>query len=91
MSDAIAHEGTENQALSAGDLIICMLGALVAAGVAWSVVFGLFAGANYGLTYFQIAVPDLALQALDISSKVLPALAALIAGWIGYRFLIKLP
>lgn len=91
MSESELNEGTEHYSPPAGDVFICMLGALVAAGVAWSVLFGLFAGANYGLTYFQITLPELAARALDLSSTVVPALAALIAGFIGYRFLMKLP
>lgn len=84
------HE-QEHYSPPAGDVLVSILGAVFFGLAAWSVVFGLFVGANYGLEYFQIAVPELVTTGLDISSKVLPALAALITGWLSYRFLIRLP
>ena len=91
MSETNTLEGSEHYSPPTGDVIVCLLGALVAAGITWAVVFGLFAAANYGLAQFQITLPQLAFDALDLGAKAVPALAALIAAAIGYRFLIKLP
>lgn len=91
MSEVEMQEGPAHYNPPASDVIVCLLGALVAAGITWAVVFGLFVGANYGITQFQITLPQIVLDGLDLGAKVVPILAALIAGLVGYRFLIRLP
>ncbi len=91
MAEAQIHQEAEQYGPPIGEVIICALGALSFAGLAWAVVFGVFVGANFGLEYFQIIVPELVTTGLDIGSKVLPVLAALATGWLSYRFLIRLP
>lgn len=89
MSDL--HEVPERYGLPMGDLIVCLLGAFVLALAAWALVLGLFAGANYGLTYFQLTLPNLAASALSLGSKTISILAGLLAGLLGFRFLARLP
>lgn len=91
MAETNMQQEGEHYAPPAGDLLVSALGALFLALVAWSLVFGLFFGANFGLEYFKIAVPELVTTGLEIGSKVLPVLVALVTGWLSYRFLIKLP
>lgn len=73
------------------DVFVGLLGAATIAGVVWSVVFGLFAGAAYGLEYFQVQLPQLATDGLQAASQLLPWLAAIPAAWFGYQFIIRLP
>jgi len=91
MAEGETHQELENYSPPAQDMFISALGALVFAGLAWAVVMGVFIGTNFGLEYFQITVPELVTTGLDLASKVLPVLAALITGWLSYRFLIRLP
>lgn len=89
---SVGHmQATEHKGPSGSDVFISMLGAVVAAGVVWSVVFGLFAGTSYGLEYFKIAVPDVVSSILQTASMIVPVLAAIPAGWLGYKFILKLP
>jgi hypothetical protein len=91
MSEGELHQSSEHSAPPTRDVIVCLLGAVAAAFVAWAAVYGLFAGLFYGLTNFNIVLPELAVSALNAIAGVAPLLAALIAAAIGYRFLIKLP
>ena len=91
MSEVDTHEGSAHYSPPANDVIICLLGALVAAGITWAIFFGLFAGANYGIAQFQITLPQFALDGLDLGAKIIPILGALVAGLVSYRFLIRLP
>ncbi len=91
MSEGELHQSSEHSAPPTRDVIVCLLGALVAAFVAWASVYGLFAGLFYGLTNFNIVLPELAVTVLHAVAGAAPLLAALLAAVIGYRFLIKLP
>lgn len=81
----------EHAGPSATDVLIAMLGAVVIAGVVWSVVFGALAGIAYGLEYFQIALPEVAVSGLQIATQFLPILAAVPAAWVSYKFILRLP
>jgi hypothetical protein len=85
--------GHTNQAQgpSGSDVFVSMLGAAVVAGVVWSVVFGLFAGASYSLEYFKLTVPEIVTTILRVGSMILPVLAAVPAAWKSYSFILKLP
>ncbi len=85
------HTSEHASGPAAMDIFVGLLGAGTIAGVVWSVVFGLFAGAAYGLEYFQVQVPQLVTDGLHIASQVLPWLAAIPAAWFGYQFIIRLP
>ncbi|UYN90248.1 MAG: hypothetical protein KIT08_03180 [Anaerolineales bacterium] len=85
------HTSEHGSGLSATDIFVGLLGAGTIAGVVWSVVFGLFAGAAFGLEYFQVQLPQIAADGLHIASQVLPWLAAIPAAWFGYQFIIRLP
>lgn len=91
MAESELQEGPEHSAPLTRDVIVCLLGAIAAAFVAWAAAYGLFAGLFYGLTYFNIVLPELAVSALIVIAGASPVLAALLAAFIGYRFLIKLP
>ncbi len=91
MSEGELHQGSEHYAPPTSDVVVCMLGAIVAAFVAWAAVYGLFVGLFYGITNFNIVLPELAVTALNGIAGVSPLLAGLLAAVIGYRFLIKLP
>jgi hypothetical protein len=90
MSVGQMHE-SEHSGPSGSDVFISMLGAVVAAGVAWSVVFGLFAGASYGLEYFKIVVPEIVTTVLRVGSMIVPVLVAIPAAFLGYKFILRLP
>lgn len=90
MSVEEAHN-SGHQGPSAMDVFIALLGAAVAAGVVWSLVYGVFAGAAYGLEYFSIAVPPIVTDGLHIAGRWLPVLAAIPAAWFGYKFILRLP
>ncbi|MCL4257369.1 MAG: hypothetical protein KJZ53_02430 [Anaerolineales bacterium] len=85
------HTTEHGSGLEATDIFVGLLGAGTIAGVVWSVVFGLFAGAAFGLEYFQVQLPQLAADGLHVASQVLPWLAAIPAAWFGYQFIIRLP
>ncbi|QYK51735.1 MAG: hypothetical protein KF701_04380 [Anaerolineales bacterium] len=85
------HTSEHGSGLEAADIFVGLLGAGTIAGVVWSVVFGLFAGAAFGLEYFQVQLPQLAADGLHVASQVLPWLAAIPAAWFGYQFIIRLP
>lgn len=90
MSVGHAHE-TEPSGPSGSDVFISMLMAVVAAGVVWALVYGVFAGASYGLEYFKIVVPEIVTTVLRTASMIVPVLAAIPAAWLGYKFTLKLP
>ena len=73
------------------DVFIALLGAGVVAGVVWSIVYGVFAGAAFGLEYFNIALPEIVTSGLQLAARFLPLLAAIPAGWLGYKFILRLP
>lgn len=91
MTEAGVHQETDQYGPPLQDILICAFGALFFAGLAWALVFGLFFGANFGLEYFKITVPELVVTGLEIGSKVVSVLAALVTGLLSYKFLIKLP
>jgi len=93
MSAAELHDEPEQIGPPTMDVIISVLGALVAGVVVWSICVGVIAGINYAGEYFQIGPPTNALLAGAIQTAylVFPILAALGAAGLAYRFLIRLP
>lgn len=91
MSVGESHTSEHGSGLQAMDIFVSLFGAAVIAGVVWSLVFGVFAGAAYGLEYFAVEVPQLAADGLRLAGSVLPWLAAIPAAWFSYQFIIRLP
>ncbi len=74
------------------DVIISLLGAIVIGGIVWAGGYGTVAAVNYAGQTFQIYPPanPLINTLIQIGFVAGPVLAALLATWLAYRFLIKL-
>lgn len=91
MALAQMNQESEHQGPSTSDVLICMFGAAAIAFAVWAAVFGVFAGALYGLEYFKLIVPELVTNGLRAAQAIVPVLAAIPAAWFSYKFLIRLP
>lgn len=74
------------------DMFISALGALVIGGIVWAGGYGTVLAINYGAEMLGIYPPanPLINSAIQTGFLVGPILAALVAFWLSYRFLLKL-
>jgi hypothetical protein len=90
MSVGETHQ-SEHSGPSGSDVLIAMLGAVVLAGVVWSVVFGVLAGIPVGLEYLKVTLPEVAVSILNAATQIAPWLAAIPTAWFSYKFILRLP
>jgi hypothetical protein len=86
----IQEQETRGPAVS--DVVISLLAALAVAGVVWGAGVGVVAGLNYAGEYFEIGPPTqpMIAGAIHTAYTIVPILAGIAAGWVAYRFVIRL-